>query len=221
MVWTNKKKKEKKNSPPWAVTLSRWRYCSVPLIMMLSGAFYPWQGYPWQTGRKSGTRPSIWWPGLYQRGPARLSPKGQNDDGLTTFTRCQMGSSARRVGRQPKAGTWAVRSPAAEAGSRDVELSLLWLGRVRLISTQRLGSGTNPLLLCHPPTFWWGDGSSLFVHTGILNSSSEYPSFLQSLEGVLESASSGDSIIFLFCLIEHEDFSNERKIPWFNRAKSD
>ena len=79
---------------------------------------------PWSQAWGWGSGASAWWPGLYQWGPAGHSPKRLRGTPFPPAHHQQegpKGSGAVRAGRQPKAGTLAVWSSAAEASSRDVE----------------------------------------------------------------------------------------------------
>ncbi|KAK3541012.1 hypothetical protein QTP86_010126 [Hemibagrus guttatus] len=111
---------------------------------------------------------------------------------------CVLGSSHGRGPRRPKPwtknlafGTWKVISLGRKEPELVREVERYRLEIVGLASTHSLGSGTQLL----------ERGWTLFV-SGVLhaygpNGSVEYPTFLETLRGVLEGAPTGDSIVLL------------------------
>ncbi|KAK3562947.1 hypothetical protein QTP86_011691, partial [Hemibagrus guttatus] len=134
---------------------------------------------------------------------------------------CVLGSSHGWGPRRPKPwtknlafGTWNVTSLGGKEPELVREVERYRLEIVRLASTHSLGSGTQfleraPQLSRHVLEFslvnervvslrlWAGDRCLTVVSAYGLNSSVEYPPFLETLRRVLEGAPTGDSIVLL------------------------
>ncbi|KAK3566415.1 hypothetical protein QTP86_032265, partial [Hemibagrus guttatus] len=118
---------------------------------------------------------------------------------------CGLGSSHGRGPRRPKLwtknlsfGTWTVTSLEGKEPELVREVERYRLEIVGLASTHSLGSGTQ-LLERGWTLFFSGvpHGVSLLFSAYGPNGSVEYPTFLETLRGVLEGAPTGDSIVLL------------------------
>ncbi|KAK3514153.1 hypothetical protein QTP70_005085 [Hemibagrus guttatus] len=118
---------------------------------------------------------------------------------------CVLGNSHGQGPRRPKPwtknlafGTWNVTSMGGKEPELVREVERYRLEIVGLASTHSLGSGTQ-LLERGWTLFYSGvpHGISLLFLVYGLNGSVEYPTFLETLRGVLEGAPTGDSIVLL------------------------
>ncbi|KAK3523485.1 hypothetical protein QTP86_033979, partial [Hemibagrus guttatus] len=169
---------------------------------------------------------SAWWPSLCLRGLAGHSPKKRRRPTTRRKEHkgpvlCVLGSGHGRGPRRPKPwtknlafGTWNVTSLGGKEPELVREVERYRLEIVGLSSTHSLGSGTQlleraPQLSRHVLEFSpvnervvslrlrAGDRCLTVVSAYGPNGSVEYPTFLETLRGVLEGAPTGDSIVLL------------------------
>ncbi|KAK3547403.1 hypothetical protein QTP86_018910, partial [Hemibagrus guttatus] len=165
---------------------------------------------PWSQAWGWGTQASSWWPSLCLRDSAGHSPKERCRP--TTCRKehkgpvqCVLGSSHGRGPRRPKPwtknlafGTWNVPSLGEKEPELVREVERYRLEIVGLASTHSLGSGTQLL------ERGWTLFFSGVPHVYGPNGSVEYPTFLETLRGVLEGPLTGDTIVLLGDFNAHE-----------------